>query len=231
MRAKLWPQRARSVCEDWFAWLPAEKDRLFEATVNELEIFYSMLSVTLDEAFDQRGKGLLAHAQVEAGVSGELFDRLAARLVAALRALEDHARHFGTLPNVAPLNPDFFRGETAQRMARKSSLLQRVLFSTRSKFFHKLRAIAETVEDLQGEFRQVAEEIADGASLHPSAGWEALDVLHYDLNTCLRETIVVLKSFLCALPNEEVQPFGQKLQAYGKLPPVNSFARVPRGSS
>ncbi len=231
MRAKLWPQRVRSVREDWFAWLPAEKDRVFEAAVSELEVDYSMLSVTLDEAFDHHGKGLPTRAQIEVGVSGELFDRLAARLVRALRALEDHARHFGTLPNVAPLNPDFFRGETAQRMARKSSLLQTVLFSARSKFFHKLRLVAETVEDLQGEFRQAVEGMSDGASLHRSAGWDALDILHYDLNTCLRETIVVLKSFLCALPNEEVQSFRQKLQADGKPPPMNFLAGVRDGSS
>lgn len=228
-RGESCPQRARSVREDWVAPLPVEKHRLFEAATDQLEVSYLMLSVTLDEAFARRGEGLLAHAQLHAGVSADLFDRLAARLVAALRALEDHGRHFGTLPNVAALNPEFFRGETAQRMARKSSLLQRVLFSGRSKFFHKLRALAETVEDLQGEFREVAQEIADGASVRPGVSWDALEVLHYDVNTCLRETIVVLKSFLCVLPNEEVQPFWQKLQASGE-PPVKPPVRVSHGS-
>jgi len=215
---------------DWLAWLPTEKEGLFDWTVNQLDVFYWMLSVMLDESFSLRSSGVLVHAQTQAGVCADLFDRLAARLVSVLRALENHGRHFGTLPNVAALNPEFFRGEMAQRMAKKSSLLQKVLFSSRSKFFHKLHALIETVEDLQGEFRQVAEEIADGSSVHPGASWEALDVLHYDLNTCLREAIVVLKSFLCALPNDEVQPFQQKLQAAEHLLPLRSLARVTRGS-
>ncbi len=228
-RGESCPQRPRSVRADWFAPLPVEKHRLFEAAEDKLEISYRMLSVALDEAFARRGEGLLACAQLHAGVSADLFDRLAARLLAALRALEDHGRHFGTLPNLTVLNPEFFRGETAQRMARKSSLLQTVLFSGRSKFFHKLRALAETVEDLQGEFREVAQEIADGASVHPGASWDALEVLHYDLNTCLRETIVVLKCFLCVLPNEEVQPFWQKLKVCAELP-VKPLVRVSRAS-
>ncbi len=231
VRAKSWLQRARSVREDWLAWLPADKERLFGATANQLEVLYSMLSVTLDESLALRGKGLLGQARVQAGVSADLFDRLAASLLVALRALEEHGRHFGTLPNVAALNAEFFRGETAQHAARKSNLLHKVLFSSRSRFFHKLRALAETTEDLQQEFREAAEEIADGASVRPGSNWEALDILHYDLNTCLRETIVVLKSFLCALPEEEVQPFRQKLQASSPQP-LKARVRVrTRGGS
>jgi len=37
--------------------------------------------------------------------------------------------------------------------------------------------------------------------------WQAVDAAHYDLNTCLREAIVLLKSFLMALPNEELEAF------------------------
>ncbi len=229
-RAKLWLQRARSVREHWFAWLPAEKDRLFEAAANQLEVLYSMLSIALDEAFELRAKGALVHAREQAGVSADLFDRLAACLLATLRALENHGRHFGTLPNVAALNAEFFRGETAQHSARRSGMLHRVLFSSRSKFFHKLRALAETVEDLREEFREAAGELADGSSVHPGAHWQALEVLHYDLNTCLREAVIVLKCFLCVLPHEEVQPFRQKLQASEQWPRERTRVRATYGS-
>jgi hypothetical protein len=36
-------------------------------------------------------------------------------------------------------------------------------------------------------------------------------VLGYDLNTCMGETTVVLKSFFCVLPIEELESFRQKL--------------------
>jgi hypothetical protein len=229
-KAKLWPKRARSVRENWLAWLPAEKDGLFEAAANRLEIFYSMLSIALDEAFELRAKGALVPAREQAGVCADLFDRLSACLFSTLRAMEDHGRHFGTLPNVSALNPEFFRGETAQHSARRSGTLHRVLFSGRSRFFHKLRALAETVEALREEFREAAEELADGSSVQPGAHWQALDFLHYDLNTCLREAVVVLKCFLCVLPNEEVQPFRQKLQAFGQWPREKTRVRATYGS-
>ncbi len=228
--AKTWPQRARSVREDWLAWMPAEKDRIFDASVADLEASYSMLSVTLDEAFALSAQGALRQARDQAAVSATLFDRLAAQLAAAQRAMAEHARHFGTLPNVAPLKPAFFRGETAQHFARKSSLLSKILFPSRSRFFHKLSVLSEIAEELAREFREAAEELTEGRSVQPGARWEALDVLHYDVNTCLRETIVMLKSFLCALPNEEVARFRQKLGPFAE-PPRSSRARLARGSS
>ena len=39
-----------------------------------------------------------------------------------------------------------------------------------------------------------------------------LDSLHYDFSTCLRETEVVLKSFLCALPDDELAAFPTDLE-------------------
>lgn len=227
-RDKLRPFCPRSVRKDWQAWLPAEKDRLFYATLVELETSYTMLSIALDEAFSLRDQGTLIHARDQVGVSADLFHRLAMSLLTALRALEEHGRHFGTLPSVGSLNPDFFRGDTAQRIARKNSLMSKVLFPIRAKFFHKLRDLGEAIEELDGEFRSASDEIATGASVYPAAHWQALEILHYDLNTCLRETTVLLKSFLCALPNEEVQPFRQKLQASSQLSPQRARAPFAR---
>ncbi|MGC1289649.1 MAG: hypothetical protein WA855_00080, partial [Candidatus Acidiferrales bacterium] len=38
-----------------------------------------------------------------------------------------------------------------------------------------------------------------------------LDELHYDVNTCLRETVVVLKSFILALPPKNLPLFEDDL--------------------
>ncbi|HEX9224020.1 MAG TPA: hypothetical protein VF860_11860, partial [Candidatus Acidoferrales bacterium] len=44
-------------------------------------------------------------------------------------------------------------------------------------------------------------------SVEPAELWLEIDLLHYDLNTCLRESIVILKSFLIVLPHEELTSF------------------------
>ena len=42
--------------------------------------------------------------------------------------------------------------------------------------------------------------------------WADVDADHYDLNTCLREAIVVFKSFLIALPDGQLGAFQQTVR-------------------
>ena len=69
------------------------------------------------------------------------------------------------------------------------------------------------------------------AAQFPDRAWQQLEVLGYDLNTCMGETTVILKSFFCALPPEELEAFRAKLVNLvpgrfavnpGQKPPVSS---------
>jgi hypothetical protein len=204
-------RRTTSVQEDWIAWLPEEKDRLFDAAVGELEISYSILSVSLNDAFNLCRQGKLAPAREQARMFAELFDRLAGRLRGILRCLYEHSRQFGTFPNVAPLRPRFFRSERAQHVARANNLLSVLRFRARTRFFRKLGALEEVVAGLQREARETARDIAEGVAVSWRNEWTLLEILDYDLNTSLRETTIVLKSFLCVLPTEELGLFRQRL--------------------
>lgn len=216
--ARVWPLPSHTVHEDWLAWLPADKDEVFGELAGRLEALYSMLSISLNEAFTLRRETALVHARRQVDISADLYDRLSDYIAALLRAIEEHSRHFGTLPNAVPLNPGFFRGEIAQRYAKRNALLGRVLLSSRSRYFHKLRLLLEAVLALQAEFRRISSEVAEGVSVQPGSHWGDLEVLHYDLNTCLRESVVLCKSFLCALPNSEVKVFRGRLKACQLVP-------------
>jgi hypothetical protein len=121
-----------------------------------------------------------------------------------LRSLSEHAKHYGTIPNAAPLDPANFQGHRGQRSARMNSLLDHVLLSQRLQFLHKVSTLEEMVEDLGNDFRHAADDLAEGVSLDPGKMWAEVDAHHYDLNTCLREAIVVFKSFLIALPESQL---------------------------
>ncbi len=211
LRAKGAAQRSRTVREDWFAWLPEDMDRLFGATRNELESTNLILSVTLDEALSFCEEEQFAMARERAIVFGELFDRLSVCLRLVLRTIEDHGSHFGTLPNVTPLATANFRGTTAQRVAFMDHMLAKFVFRSRTRFFHKLNALKEIIEELQTETHAIAKDVSQGRLAFPDRGWKELEVLGYDLNTCMGETTVVLKSFFCVLPPEELEAFRQKL--------------------
>jgi hypothetical protein len=201
----------RNASDDWRATLPREKNQVFESIVRDWECSYAMLSVSLDEALAQRARGELVCAQQQVAITSELLFRLTSTLTNACAVLSESGKRVTNLPLVQPLHTEFFRGDTGQSAASWNSLLHNVLLGHRSRFFHKLRILSNTVEHLGVEFEQNAHDIASGLSVEPAACWKELDSLHYDLNTCLRESEVMLKSFLHALPAEQLAVFGTEL--------------------
>jgi len=197
----------RSVAQDWIASLPREKGVLFDSIVRRWESGYAMMSVALDEAFCLRSRGNLVNARMQVVVASDLMIRLGGVLSAACEVLSDRARFLPRLPAVEPLNTEFFRGETAQSAASWNGLLHYVLFGDRARFFHKLRILRDTFDRLVEEFRQSSVDLIDGSSADPRVLWDSFDSLHYDFNTCLRESEVVLKGFLFALPHDQVAAF------------------------
>jgi hypothetical protein len=197
----------RSVRDEWLARLPEETDALFRASEAHFEACYGMLSVTLDEALSLGQQGELSRARAEVAICSALYENLAARLLKALEALESHTRHYGTQPAVAPLEPGYFRGWASRRSSTWNSLLHLVLFGSRLRWFHKLLTLQEIIADLAMEFRAAAQELSEGTAIDPGGRWASLEAMHDDLNTCLREMVVMLKCFLRALPAEQVKPF------------------------
>ena len=97
-----------------------------------------------------------------------------------------------------------FRTERAQRAARFSSLMGHVLFSERSQFIQKISALEQIVEELGDLFVEAVGQASLADSEARCVSWQALDASHFDLNTSLRETLVLLKSFLVVLPEEQL---------------------------
>ncbi|HEV2196597.1 MAG TPA: hypothetical protein VGR55_13515 [Candidatus Acidoferrum sp.] len=180
---------------------------MFQRHERHLGSLYNMFSVSLNEAIELKLAGLRAKALCAISMSSQLCERLTRPLAGTLRALHDHAKHYGTVPNAAPLDPENYHGLKRQRCVRMSVLLDRVLFSHRLQFLHKVSTLQEMVEDLDQDFRNTAEELACGLCTDPEPEWLEMEAGHYDLNTCLRETIVLFKSFLVVLPVGQLGDF------------------------
>jgi len=172
-----------------------------------------MFSIALNEAIEFRRTGMLWKSHQAVGVTPSLASRLSASVAALLRGLGGHAKHYGTIPNAAPLNPANFQGPRQQRTARMSDLLSRVLLTQRSQFLHKIGALEEMVGDLGKDFRLTVENLSAGVSENPDADWRVVEAAHFDLNTCLREAIVMLKSFLLVLPHDQLATFQKSVLA------------------
>ena len=218
-------RRGTSVRDDWRAWLPEPKSRLNDQFSKELETLYCIFSVSLDEALELRRAGSLARAYDAARVSRGVCARFSQSLEMLLACLHRHAKHFGLVPNVASLDPENFRGSRSQRTAKITGFLNRILLSQRSQFIHKAATLRDLVGDLNDEFCKAADELVSGVHFENAAFWETLDRSQFDLNTCLRETIVLLKSFLVAMPDEQVAAFetAVTLRSAGTPEPTLAF--------
>jgi hypothetical protein len=216
-------RRYDSVQQDWRAFLPEAKSSFFYAHSRELENAYLMLSVTLNEVIELGRHGYGVKAAQAAEVTPELCDLLVLRLSSVLHAMRQQVRHFGVVPNLAPLEAANFRTDRAQRTARFSSLMCHVLLSERSQFIQKVSALEHIVEELGDSFVEAARHLEPGDVNEASVSWHALDVCHFDLNTCLRETLVLVKSFLVVLPEEQLDLLDFTIQGLCRARPLLHF--------
>lgn len=203
----------RNVSDWWVAPLPREKSRIFDARVRHWENGYAMMSVALDDSLSLRRRGELVCARRHVSVSSALLLRLSAELNGACNALGESGRSLADLPPVEPLQSELFRGNMAQGAATWNNLVHHVLMGERQRYFHKIRILSATLDQLTSDFCATAEEIAEGTSTDPDASWKSVDSLHYDFNTCLREIEVVLKCFLHTLPSDRLAAFSKQLEA------------------
>jgi len=206
--------RLGSVSQDWRNPLGNPKTDAYVRCVQKLEIAYTMFSVSLDEAFGLQRNGRVVKAQQVLTVCPALCHRLSVPLQSLLRSMYIHARHFAITPNVLPLNPENFQNARSQRVARFNELFSKVLLTRRSQFVNKISTLEDLVLELSGSFGATADELMEDQSVQPERDWETLDALHYDLNTCLRETAVLYKSFLHALPEGQLASFESTLKEH-----------------
>jgi hypothetical protein len=132
-----------------------------------------------------------------------------------LQSLAEHNRFYGITSTVASLNPADFRGTHAKRSALKSHLLTQILPPQRRQFLSKISTLRRMVVNLAKGFRNAAEELAShGAAVQTAPLWAYLDTGQFDLNTCLRESMVLLKCFLRALPDDQLPRFQKTVMTY-----------------
>ena len=196
-----------SVQSDWRSCLPENKARAYTSCTDQLETSYTMFSVSLNEALGLRRRARWSQSYQILCITPPLCARLASSILGLLLTLEEHARHYGTAPNTVPLDPQNFQGGKEQRTALMSDLLSKVLLTRRSQFLHKVGILQELVENLCCEYQTAVRNLTVGSCLQSEAHWRVISAVHYNLNTCLRETIVLYKSFLVALPEDQLAAF------------------------
>lgn len=202
---------AHTVRKDWRAELTSDKDKAFRYGIELIEPLHYMFGVALNDAIGLRNNGNLDLAREQVRVTINLCHRCVESLSALLLTLERHARHFGTLPSVEPLDSENFQGEAARSRARMSFTLSMVLWGQQSLYLHKVKDLGRLISDQDELYAVTAERVAGGYSVFPKFDWDVLDGVHYDLTTAVSEAKILLKCFLVAVPEGEVRHFHRQV--------------------
>jgi hypothetical protein len=173
-----------------------------------METPYMMLSVMLDEAVSLHNVGSLMSAMQSVSILSPLCGGLTGHLQELLRVLEQYVEYHALAPNVRPLSAANFLGQNSKYAAYKSSAVSSVLFPPQARFLNKIETLRKLVCALGVEFCDAAEELScDGPTAEHLDLWRKLNTGHFDLNTCVRELMVMPKSFLRALPEDQLANF------------------------
>jgi hypothetical protein len=193
---------------DWFGDLPDVASQVFQSCMQELESSYLMFSVSLNEAIGlHRGNYLKKSFEVIA-VSSSLCRRLTRQLEDILHSVSAHCVEQGTNPSLAPLNITDFIGDRSQLLALKSLVRHGTLVRRAAQFQNKIRTVRIIVTRATHDFCASSDLLAaEGVLADAPLLWTAMDQGHFDLNTCLRESFILLKCFLRVLPADELRTF------------------------
>jgi hypothetical protein len=193
---------------DWFSDLVEVKNQAFQKRVRELETSYLMFSVSLNEAIGLHKDGFVKKSLEVVEVSAQLCQRLSRLLENLLRGVSAYSAEHGTDPSVAPLVLTNFLGDRSRLLALKSLVRHRTLLRRRAQFQNKTRALRQIVRYAVIDFCASSDSVAHEGVVADRLGvWEALDHAHFDMNTCLRESVIMLKCFLQVLPVAELRRF------------------------
>lgn len=217
-------RRYNSVQQDWRAILPLAKSASFSNHTEELENAFMMFSVALDESIALHHSGAGENARQGIGMVGQLCAPLALRITAVLHAMRQFSRHFGIVPNLSLLEASHFQSEQGQRAARHSNLVSHVLLSERSQFLNKVTTLEEIVDCLGDEVIDVSRRLSVDHSSYSSRLWRFLGLSYLDLNTCLQETGILLKSFLLVLPDDQLAMFDFTVSGLGRARRLKSYS-------
>jgi hypothetical protein len=201
-----------SVVIDWLGFLPAVQLNAFRKHSKDSESCYFLFSVELNEAMTLRDEGSRTESLHVARLASDLCGRLAENLDNMCSAMAEHCKEHGTTPRLAALDPECFCCRRVRRWALRDRALHRLLLSRNPRFLRKLSTLSQIVAVSCADFRRATIDLTvERAVGSASRLWTMMDAAEYDLNTCLRELLVMLKCFLRVLPADDLALFERTL--------------------
>jgi hypothetical protein len=210
-------------------WVPlrAERESVYQPVAQELETQCAILGISLNDAFDERGRGRSEIAWRLVRLCAGEWDRITELLAGLMGAVNKHLNDAEVVVPLRSMSAQRFKSRVMTDYFRMHELLDQLVFRSRTRFQLQVRGLRRAAETLTREFRR-AYRYAERTEDRPPEFWQRLDLYYHDLDVLSKESLLAFRTFLACLPEEKLERFTAELEAVLRRRERTARVRVDR---
>jgi hypothetical protein len=200
---------------------------LYTSFSNEVESQVAIISISLNDAFEERDSGRHENAWHLVKISAGEWHRVAEILTTLLDSIQKN------LPRAQAVIP--YRGMVARRfqsrtmidLLRMYEFLDQILFRSRARFHLQVHMLRKAAVSLTKEFSR-AYEYGERTCDRPADLWQRLDIYSHDFDLVNKEALMAFRAFLVCLSPSSLERFAAELAPAlrRESPPVSLSAEL-----
>jgi hypothetical protein len=194
------------------AHLSPELHAIYHPVAQEVETHAAILSISLNDAFEERAALHYDIAWHLVRLSAGEWDRLAGTLMALLNILAKHTTNGHLAVPARRIVPDHFKSRVMTDYLNIHELLDKLVFHSHQRFQLQIRLLRRAIETLTKEFRCTClylERLQDRSQ----EVWIRLDLYFHDFDLIAKETLLAFRALLACLPAAALPDLTAELRA------------------
>lgn len=191
--------------------LTPDRDAIYQPIAQEIETQAAILSISLNDAIDERDSGHNEIAWRLVRLSVSEWDRLSEILTILLNVVSEHMGSARMVIPVRGMVSQRFKSRTMIDYLRMHELLDQLVFRSKMRFQLHVRVLRRGAETLTIEFRR-AYRYAERTEDRPPELWHKLDLYFHDFDLVIKESLLAFRAFLVCLPHSTLSGFAAQLR-------------------
>jgi hypothetical protein len=179
--------------------LGPELHAVYHPVAQEVETHAAILSISLNDAFEERAALHHDMAWRMVRLSAGEWDRLAEMLMALLNILAKRATNAHLAVPARRIVPDHFKSRVMMDYLHMHELLDQLVFNSHRRFQLQIRLLRRAIETLTKEFRYTCRYLERIQDRSPEV-WIRLDLYFHDFDLIAKETLLAFRALLACLP-------------------------------
>ena len=184
---------------------------LYTSFSNEIETQIAIISVSLNDAFEERDSGRQENAWHLVRISAAEWQRVVGILTAMLDAIQRNLSKPHALIPYRGIVARRFHSRSMIDLLRMYEFLDQLLFRSRARFHLQVHMLRKAAATLTKEFTR-AYNYGERTEDRPAELWQRLDIYSHDFDLVNKEALMAFRAFLSCLSPKSLQSFAGELE-------------------